>query len=580
MTVDEINERIKDRFSDIPEYNASAYKLELKTGTDENPEYDYIANGTLLLERMIEYDDGAEVKKVLELLAVYGGKQAEQMIIPAEQLTPANFAAKLPVAFRPSRKGRAIAAIVDSIKAQALSIEEETIYKHTGWIEQDGKPVFLHAGGAIGSLKKITVELDEQMAAYRFSEENHADKWEVFKKLATVAPKRIMYPLIAFAALSPLNYFMRNEGMEPAFLMFLHGKTGTLKSTLAALLLSFFGRFNNKALPSSFKDTANSIELKGQKLADVLTVIDDYHPTASRQEASEMSGKAQYLCRSYGDRTGRARLNSDSSMHKSYIPKGNALITGELNPDIGESGYSRMFLLELKPGDVDRGILSDVQAHADRLSECMREFITWIQNNSATLPETLKRWFLEYRCRAASGGHGRTAEQIAHLMVSVKLGAAFLIDSKIETQDRAKRIIEEAWDIFTDWEKEQTESITENNPCVVFLSEIKSLIDTQGITFYTNFSEKLYFKCGGYQDEDYYYLLIKPCIKLVNKSLNEQGNGSRIPLDTKTLKNRLVEDGYAERWADGKPEHQKRFGDKTLRVIYLKKTAIEGMAQG
>ena len=74
------------------------------------------------------------------------------------------------------------------------------------------------------------------------------------------APEEIMLPLLAFTFLSPLNHFLREAGCEPKFVLFLLGKTGSRKSTLAALMLSFFGRFTASELPLSFRDTSNSME--------------------------------------------------------------------------------------------------------------------------------------------------------------------------------------------------------------------------------------------------------------------------------------------------------------------------------
>ncbi len=574
MSLEEITEKIEARFRDIPEYKASPYKLELKTGSEDNPEYEYIANGTLLLDRVIEYDNGEESKKVLELTAVYGGKYAEQLKIPAEQLTPANFAAKLPVAFRPARKGRAVASIVDSIKAQALIVGEETVYSHTGWIELDGKPVFLHAGGAVGTTEQFKVELAERLSGYRFSDENHPDKWEVFKKLANLAPKRIMYPLIAFAALSPLNYFLSQEGIEPAFLMFLYGKTGIGKSTLTALLLSLFGRFGYRTMPNSFKDTANALEAKGQALADVLTVIDDYHPTASRNDEKEMSGMFQSLCRSYGDRTGRTRLDSDSTLRKSYIVKGNALITGEDMPDIGESGLARLFLIELEPNDIDINLVSEVQALADRLSECMRDFISWIADNSRSLSNELKKHFYEYRNQAATTGHRRTAEQIAHLMVSVKTGAAFLSTQGVVSKEEANKIISEAWNILIELGEEQTKSIKNNDPCVIFLTTLKSLLDRQIIVFSTNRDFTLSGRNIGYHLDGHYYVKFDPCYKAVNQELF-QTDGGRLPVDKRTLKRRLLEAGYIVPYRPNEIDWIKSFANNKGRFTCFKESIFE-----
>ena len=92
-----------------------------------------------------------------------------------------------------------------------------------------------------------------------------------------ISKPEVMYPLIATVFLCPLNEFFRKVGYEPLYLLFLVGRTQTRKSTLAALMLSFFGEFSASTLPCSFKDTANAIEKKGYILKDTLNVVDDYH---------------------------------------------------------------------------------------------------------------------------------------------------------------------------------------------------------------------------------------------------------------------------------------------------------------
>lgn len=584
MKLQEIEKKIAERFKNIPEYRASISSLELRRDRGDKSEAIPLANGTLLLERYIKRNDGVETKTEVKLLAVYtnafGNTDVESMTLSLEDLKPAKLEGKLPGAFCPMYQG-ALWYICNSVKVQIDRCE--LIYSHTGWIKPDGetRPVFLHGGGAIGASSEIKVELDGQLSPYSFSAENHEDKWDVFKQFARVAPKRIMYPLIAFAALSPLNHFMREAGEEPAFLMFLYGKTGTRKSTLAALLLSLFGKFNNKALPSSFKDTAKSLEFKGQMLADVLTVIDDFHPTANKQEKTEMDSKFQYLCRSYGDRTGRSRLNADATEGKRYVPKGNALITGEYFPDVSESGYSRLLNLELKSGDVDLTLLSEVQSKADRLSECMRDYISWLQEMSEKLPEALHELFLRYRERVSGKGqHGRTPEITAHLLTSAKIGVYFLEKNKVITEEEAEHIVKETEGILQEIAAEQSAAIKENDPCTVFLNELNSAIESNALKFSDSFECTLGRKLSnnstiaGYADDEFYYLHMLTCLGYMKESLNRRGDGSRIALDDKTLKKRLVEAGYAKAWPDGKPEHKKRFGSQSIRVLYLKKSAF------
>lgn len=239
-------------------------------------------------------------------------------------------------------------------------------------------------------------------------------------------PEEIMLPLLAFTFLSPLNHFLKEAGCEPKFVLFLSGKTGSRKSTLAALMLSFFGKFTASELPLSFRDTANSILHNAFALKDVLTCIDDLHPS-SRMEEQKMNGTAQAIMRAYGDRTGKGRLRSDSTLMESRPPQGNAIITAEFAPDIGESGTARYFALELKETDVDLQNLTSYQREATKgtLQRCMYAYTQWIKETFLCSEEAKQEWvrflnsyFLSCREEFRKSGircHGRVPEVVAHL---------------------------------------------------------------------------------------------------------------------------------------------------------------------
>ena len=94
-----------------------------------------------------------------------------------------------------------------------------------------------------------------------------------------------------------------------------------------------------------------------------------------------MNGTAQAIMRAYGDRTGKGRLRADSTPMESRPPQGNAIITAEFTPDIGESGTARYFALELKEKDVDLETLTAFQNEADdgTLQRCMFAYTEWIR---------------------------------------------------------------------------------------------------------------------------------------------------------------------------------------------------------
>ena len=184
----------------------------------------------------------------------------------------------------------------------------------------------------------MSVELDCGLERFSFPEaaEDYTEAFSMSMKLLDLGSRSLMIPLIAFTFLTPLNEFFRQAGAEPNFILFLYGITGTHKSTLAALMLSFFGRFTHDTLPSNFRDTINALEKKGSDLKDVLTVIDDYHPASGKNDILKMANTAQQITRAYGDRRAHARLNTDMKLRQTYIPRGNLIITGEDIPDISE----------------------------------------------------------------------------------------------------------------------------------------------------------------------------------------------------------------------------------------------------
>ena len=173
-------------------------------------------------------------------------------------------------------------------------------YTHTGWRRIGGKWCYLYQGGAIGA-EGVTVRLENGMdnycldAHYAGGPEEDAilDTQEILGNI----PRRISVPMLAFMFLAPLQDALDRAGHPTAFSMFLAGGSGALKSTVSALLLSFFGRFTGLSLPASFSDTANYIRRKAFALKDMVLAVDDYHPEGNAQAMRQIENTAQQLAR-------------------------------------------------------------------------------------------------------------------------------------------------------------------------------------------------------------------------------------------------------------------------------------------
>lgn len=389
-----------------------------------------LCNFTPWIVSEITVDDGVETSTRIRLAAVHeSGRTLPEIEIAAEELGNFNWLHKhwgidCILETGPGVKD----SIRYAIQTTAPEAERQTVYTVTGWRKISGQYHFLMPGDG-----DQTVSLVGKMQGYtmkrNFCMEDATRTLGIL--LSNMAPPEVLLPLLAYTFLTPLNHFLKLAGYEPKFVVFLCGKTGSRKSSLSALVMSYFGNFTGTDLPLSFGDTKNSILYHTFALKDVLTCIDDFHP-GSRQEENRMTESVQGIMRAYGDRAGRERLRADASPMESRPPQGNAIITGEFPPDIGESGTARYFMLELREGDVNLNLLSNCQEYAasSSLQRCMFGYLEWLKENYLKDDESvkkfiasLKRAFEEKRAAFQNSGilcHGRVPEMVAWMQMGME----------------------------------------------------------------------------------------------------------------------------------------------------------------
>ena len=427
------------------------------------------------------------------------------------------------------------------------------MYAQTGWKLIDGEYVFLMPN----ENSPYTVELQGKLNRYRFVSKCSPDEPVLVSAMLekSIAPDRVMLPMLALTFLSPLCHFLKEAGCEPKFVTALIGKTGSKKSTLAALFLSFFGRFTASDLPMSFHDTANSILANSYYLKDVLTCIDDFHPSSSYQE-KEMNTIAQNISRYYGDRTGRGRLNSKIEIQASKPPTGNALITAEFAPSISVSGSARYFCLELNKDDVDLKELSVYQRCAEQniLSGIMMTYLDWLKEkylNDAEVFETkLSEMFLKFRkdylvslTEKQIAFHSRVPDMLSHLRIGLVMLLEFLLDTEFIGSDDQKRYLDNLDEILIENVQSSAELILEEDPVTKFCEKLTSLLDS-GRCYVENRGSDYSIRqknCIGLQDDKYYYLFIDSAHSEVRQLCSNQGE--HFSISKKELLKQMRKDG-------------------------------------
>ena len=476
-----------------------------------------------------------------------------------------------------------------AMQETAEHAEKKYIYLTTGWHKINGKWHYLMPGD-----NKYTVELPGRLSGYSFRREKDIEALKLIPTLLnSVAPERVMYPLVAYAFLSAMNTFLKEAGYEPKTILMLLGKTGSKKSTLAALILSFFGSFSVTDLPMSFRDTANSIELFMYYLSDTLTCVDDLHPVKTL-EKSKMFTLIQMICRLIGNRSARGRLNSNCDYRKDRIPKCNAIVTAEFLPDIGESGTARFIPLRLNHGDIDNKGLTIFQdiASDGGLSCIMYQFTEYLKEKKLKDNESEKGFIKELRDthNTLRNYFKQTAEKrniilrdrLIDDLTALKTGALYMSDflksNGVISAEEQKNMLEKFTDILIEVGAEQQDITITDQPTHIFIRKLQTLIDAKQVTMIDRNSDELDFRDSkfiGYYDNDNYYFDKSLAHKAVKNLCKEQDED--FVISEKGLREALHNEGISI-CDDGINLKKIRYKNSFLRCICIPKDVMRSIA--
>lgn len=471
-----------------------------------------------------------------------------------------------------------------AIQQTAHDADRCTVYQVTGWKKIAGRWLYLMPGR-----DSPRVQLPDKLSRYEGAEEIDPEALPVLSYLLEhpPAPKEVIWQLLAFTFLTPLNHFLHAANCEPKFVFLLQGRTGARKSSLAALFLSFFGCFTASDLPLSFRDTANSIIHNAFTLKDVLTCIDDFHP-CGRQEEQKLTATAQSIIRAYGDRVGRGRLRPDSSAMAVRLPQGNAIITAEFPPEVGESGSARCFAVELEQDVINLNELSFFQEKAARgiLRGCMLGYTQWLRGKFLADEEREKRFvsvlhstFENYRnefLRTRIRCHGRLPEIVAWLRIGMTMLLLYLEEREQLSQERSEELLEEFVSLLYDMARSQARSNDQDKPALIFVRKLVSLIDSGQAVLVKKDAKTTFLPkdCIGYEDEAYYYLFNDQAHRAVRKLCEDQGEVFTI--HSRSLPKALAEEGLIDT-ANGENTKSIRFMNGTRRVLCLYKDRVRSI---
>lgn len=540
-----------------------------------------ICNFTVWPIREILKDNGASQERFIELQGVLQGganltPTKVSLVDFLEKSTWAGQAWGARAAIKPYKDKEVRYCI--QLMAQG-GIPETIIYTHLGWRKIGDSWVYLHAGGAVGS-QAIEVELTDRLRKYVLPKET-GDLKEALKaslSLLELGPKRIMYPLLSLVYLAPLCESLRQAEIEPGFVTYLWGTTGSFKSTIIALLLSHFGTFEPKGLPASFRDTANSIEKLAFLAKDTLLAIDDLYPAKEPRERAKLEGVLEHLSRNQGDRTGKGRMKADTSLREGLPPRGLTLCSGEYQPLSGSS-LARNLIIHLEGGDINQERLTQAQTQKGLLSRAMRGYLEWLAPQVGTLSGHVSKDFERLRESAKKGSktrtrHRRLDETVAFLYLGLHICLNYAISQEALSQEQAVKILQDAWRTFNQVADELAQVAEREEPIKRFFEAIVEL-QAQVRVYFASMEDEIpdtanrtpgAEKIGwGPDGKGVYYFLYGPVWEAVTKYLRTQEE--RLPLSKSSLLDTMEQEGLLDRSQGNRRVIQKKIAGTKVRVL-------------
>jgi len=547
-----------------------------------------LSNFHLVSMRKIVRDDGAEKQASLEIEAQLG-ERSYKAEISIEEFSQMKWPMKVmgTDAIMAPRSGP---ETQHGLQLLARHEPEKLIYTHTGWHLIDGKPYYLHSGGAIGadgSRSDIKATLPtSKMNAFMLREppagEDEKAAIRASLRFLDVADDLVSVPLFSAIYRAPLG--------DCSMTIFASGSTGLFKTATFKLPQQHYGaEFENEENILHFDNgTANGFKESLFAAKDALCMIDEFVPSGNTNGQQRTHTTADQVLRAVANKSGRIRLGKDLKLQDPHAPRALLIATGEERPR-GHSLAARTVNLSVAKETVNVERLTACQNDAREgfYARSMSGYLRWLASRYGQISKKRKARIAELRrMLALFNGHAKSAQTLADLAIGFDTFLSYAIEAKVLTRDEAESIWKRAWEAFKKLARAQDRIQNSQDPLrevlarlkhaeesgKVVLRDIRDVKDTSSLHVGLRDAMGIGFKNideGGQliewwcDPEELYSALVK---------LYRDQNSS-LPWDKKTLWERLAQAKYTKT-NDERFTFRVKFGGKRRRVICIPATSF------
>lgn len=526
-----------------------------------------LANADIKITELVERDNGSgDVYREYTLAGKHAnGYDLSQIAVPTTDFAGMNWVAEQwPMVIVGAGRGVSD-ALREAIQHLSGEVPRRKVYEHTGWRQIGEEWVYLTPTGALGlNNPDLTIEVDltagrseSYLKLYGLPLQPDGLNEAIIASLGfwNLTDYTITIPQFAATYLAPLGQFLPID-----FGLWVHGKSGSFKSVIAALAQAHYGGWTGRdaksKLPANFISTANNILMNAFMVKDSILVIDDYAPGNTIREMRERDEVASRLLRSVGNRAARGRMKDGRRFQADFPPRCLAVVTAEDVP-AGQSILARGIGVRVytppKGSEARRQIearlhqAQTVDAHF--YPHAMSAYILWIKRHWEHLANDLPAVAIENQKKFASNGHARLNDAFGRLLTAIDTALYFFQDAGVVSDSQAHQRRAIAFDALQAVMHEHAGQIEALDPCTIFAETLREELDAE--TWYlhpykediaANHPPQPYAATKvGWIDDAYIYLLPKSINAIIEAYAKR---GVPFPVGRNTLYNRLQEKGW------------------------------------
>lgn len=329
---------------------------------------------------------------------------------------------KMPMCTVSTEVQKADSLIVNHVRNQLVNLPERHHIMVTGFIKIGGSWVFAH-DAAKPPADNIVFDTKKTIPANRSMLPKGAFQ-AIMEFLGISAKLMLMLPLVLMAHLSLMFNLFDAAGYVPRFLLFLCGRTGSMKTSVSLALYRIFTE-QPTSPTANFKDTEVALEIKLGEGNGMVILVDDYRPPVTAVDGKSNLSKLEAIVRAVGDRIAKSRSNAELGKAKEFLPTSGVVITGE---DLGgtQSSQNRMLIVPISKGDINGKLLKQFQDDPMLIATHMSYFLEHVGQNGDSVVEFIKTNFDRERSYfAQSLREPRVVDTAVTLMLTASILCAY-----------------------------------------------------------------------------------------------------------------------------------------------------------